>query len=57
MNGATVNCMAICIEGPAAAWGEPPPTHVIAMGSDLGHAGDPVYADGLNLEHAAVGSA
>ena len=57
MNGATVNCMAICIEGPAAAWGEPPPTHVFAMGCDVGHAGVLVYADGLNLEHAAVGSA
>ena len=54
-DGATFICMAKCIEGPAAAWGEPPPTHVIAMGCDVGHAGDLVYADGLNLEHAAVG--
>jgi predicted transcriptional regulator/transcriptional regulator with XRE-family HTH domain len=54
-DGATFMCMAKCIEGPAAAWGEPPPTHVIAMGCDVGHAGDLVYADGLNLEHAAVG--
>jgi predicted transcriptional regulator/DNA-binding XRE family transcriptional regulator len=54
-DGATFMCMAKCIEGPASAWGEPPPTHVIAMGCDVGHAGDLVYADGLNLEHAAVG--
>jgi predicted transcriptional regulator/transcriptional regulator with XRE-family HTH domain len=54
-DGATFLCFAKCIEAPAAAWGEPPPTHVIAMGCDVGHAGELVYADGLNLEHAAVG--
>ncbi len=54
-DGATFLCFARCIEGPAAAWGEPPPTHVIAMGCDIGHAGDIVYADGLNLDHAVVG--
>jgi predicted transcriptional regulator/DNA-binding XRE family transcriptional regulator len=54
-DGATFLCFARCIEGPASAWGEPPPTHVIAMGCDVGHAGELVYADGLNLEHAAVG--
>jgi hypothetical protein len=54
-DGATFLCFAKCIEGPATAWGEPPPTHVIAMGCEVGHAGDLVYADGLNLEHAAVG--
>jgi len=54
-DGATFLCFARCIEGPASAWGEPPPTHVVAMGCDVAHAGDIVYADGLNLEHAAVG--
>jgi predicted transcriptional regulator len=54
-DGATFLCFARCIEGPAAAWGEPAPTHVIAMGCDVAHAGDIVYADGLNLEQAAVG--
>ncbi len=54
-DGATFLCFARCIEGPAAAWGEPPPTHVIAMGCDIGHAGDIVYGDGLNLDHAVVG--
>jgi len=54
-DGATFLCFARCIEGPAAAWGEPPPTHVIAMGCDIAHAGEVVYADLLNLENAAVG--
>ena len=54
-DGATFLCFARCIEGPAAAWGEPPPTHVIAMGCDVGHASEVVYAAGLNLEQAAVG--
>ncbi len=54
-DGATFLCFARCMEGPAAAWGEPPPTHVIAMGCDVAHAGEVVYADGLNLEQAAVG--
>ncbi len=54
-DGATFLCFARCIEGPASAWGEPPPTHVIAMGCDVAHAADLVYADGINLEHAAVG--
>jgi len=54
-DGATFLCFARCIEGAPAAWGEPPPTHVIAMGCDIAHAGEVVYADGLNLEHAAVG--
>jgi predicted transcriptional regulator/transcriptional regulator with XRE-family HTH domain len=54
-DGATFLCFAKAIEGPAAAWGEPPPVHVIAMGCDVAQAGDVVYADGVNLEHAAVG--
>ncbi len=54
-DGATFLCFARCIEGPAAAWGEPPPAHVIAMGCDVAHASEVVYADLLNLENAAVG--
>ncbi len=54
-DGATFLCFAKCLEGAAAAWGEPPPTHVVAMGCDVAHAGEVVYADGLNLEQAAVG--
>ena len=36
-------------------WGDPPPVRVVAMGCDIAHAPDVVYADGLDLETAAVG--
>ena len=54
-DGATFLCFARCVVGPAAHWGEPPPTHVIAMGCDVGHAASLVYADGIDLERAVVG--
>ncbi len=54
-DGATFLCFARCVTGPAAAWGEPPPIHVIAMGCDVSNAADMVYADGLDLARAAVG--
>lgn len=54
-DGATFLCFARCVVGVAATWGDPPPTHVIAMGCDVGHAADVVYGDGLDLETAAVG--
>ena len=54
-DGATFLCFARSVSGPAAAWGEPPPTHVIAMGCDVSNAADMVYADGIELERAAVG--
>ncbi len=38
-----------------SAWGEPPPAHVVAIGCDIAHAGELVYADGLDLGAAAVG--
>ena len=40
---------------PAAHWGEPRPVHVVAMGCALAHAGEVVYADGLDLDRARVG--
>ncbi len=40
---------------PGRAWGEPTPCTSIAMGCDIGHAPDLVYADGIDLERAAVG--
>jgi predicted transcriptional regulator/transcriptional regulator with XRE-family HTH domain len=43
------------ITGRPTRFGEPPPVHVVAMGCDISHAPDIVYADGLNLETAAVG--
>ncbi len=54
-DGATFLCVARCVTGRAAHWGEPPPTHVIAMGCDIAHAGNLVYADGIDLERAVVG--
>lgn len=54
-DGAKFLCFARSVTGRAAQWGEPPPTHVIAMGCDIGHAGSLVYADGIDLERATVG--
>ena len=54
-DGATFLCFARSVTGRAAQWGEPAPTHVIAMGCDVGHAGSLVYADGIDLERATVG--
>ena len=54
-DGATFLCFARAVIGRAAQWGEPPPTHVIAMGCDVGHAPSLVYADGLDLDRATVG--
>lgn len=54
-DGATFLCFARAVEGPPARWGEPAPVHVVAMGCDVSRAGDVVYADGLDLERAAVG--
>ena len=54
-DGAKFLCFARSVTGRAAQWGEPPPTHVIAMGCDIGHAGSLVYADGIDLDRATVG--
>ena len=54
-DGATFLCFARSVTGRPARWGEPAPTHVIAMGCDIGHAGSLVYADGIELAQAAVG--
>ena len=54
-DGATFLCFARSVTGRAAHWGEPPPTHVIAMGCDIRHAASLVYADGIELERATVG--
>ncbi len=54
-DGATFLTIARCLAAPAAHWAEPPPVHVIGMGCDIAHAPDLVYADGLDLAHAAVG--
>lgn len=54
-DGATFLTLAQTVQGPAAHWGEPPPVHVIAMGCDITRAPELVYADGLDLDAAAVG--
>jgi predicted transcriptional regulator/transcriptional regulator with XRE-family HTH domain len=54
-DGATFLTIAQTVQGPPAHWGEPPPVHVIAMGCDIGRAPELVYAEGLDLETAAVG--
>lgn len=54
-DGATFLTVARSVQGRAAHWGEPPPTHVVAMGCDIARAPDLVYADGIEPKTAAVG--
>jgi predicted transcriptional regulator/transcriptional regulator with XRE-family HTH domain len=54
-DGAAFLCFARTVDSPAARWGEPPPVHVVAMGCSISHAGEMVYADGLDLDRARVG--
>ena len=54
-DGATFLCFARSLTGVAASWGEPAPVHVIAMGCDIGHAAELVYADGIEIPQATVG--
>ena len=54
-DGASFLCFARSVTGTPAHWGEPPPLHVIAMGAQVAHAAEIVYADGIDLERAAVG--
>jgi predicted transcriptional regulator/transcriptional regulator with XRE-family HTH domain len=51
----TFLCFARAIVGRPAHWGEPPPVRVVAMGCDISHAPELVYADGIDLTDAAVG--
>lgn len=54
-DGAAFLCFARSVQGVPGPWGEPPPSHVVAMGCDLAHADSLAYADGLDLDRAAVG--
>ena len=54
-DGAAFLCFARTVTHPGARWGDPPPVHVVAMGCAIEHAGDVVYADGLDLDRARVG--
>jgi predicted transcriptional regulator/transcriptional regulator with XRE-family HTH domain len=53
-DGATFLCVARTVRG-KAPWGEPAPLHVVAIGCDIGHAADLVYADGIDIARATVG--
>jgi predicted transcriptional regulator/transcriptional regulator with XRE-family HTH domain len=54
-DGQTFLCFARAITSRPAHWGEPPPVRVVAMGCDISHASEVVYADGIDIETAAVG--
>lgn len=54
-DGGTFLCFARTVARMAANWADPKPVHAIAMGCDIVHADEIVYADGLNIEHATVG--
>lgn len=54
-DGATFLTFARAIAAPVTRWGEPAPMHVVAMGCDIGRAGEIAYADGLEIPRAAVG--
>ena len=54
-DGAAFLCFARAVSHPGARWGDPAPVHVVAMGCAIEHAGEVVYADGLDLDRARVG--
>jgi len=54
-DGAAFLCFARTVSTPASHWGEPAPVHVVAMGCNVAHAGELIYADGLDLERSKVG--
>ncbi|MBO1073233.1 helix-turn-helix domain-containing protein [Roseomonas marmotae] len=54
-DGASFLCFARMIAGPVTRWGEPVPTHVVTLGCDISHAGEVVYADGMDLGTCRVG--
>ncbi|MCZ8146733.1 MAG: short-chain fatty acyl-CoA regulator family protein [Roseomonas sp.] len=54
-DGATFLTFARAIASPTTRWGEPAPMHVVAMGCDVGRAGEIAYADGIEIGRAAVG--
>ncbi len=54
-DGAAFLCFARTVTHPGARWGDPAPVHVVAMGCAVEHAGEVVYADGLDLDRARVG--
>ena len=54
-DGTAFLCFARTVSGPALHYGEPRPTHVVAMGCSIEAAPLVVYADGLDIAHGRVG--
>ncbi|RVT91952.1 XRE family transcriptional regulator [Rhodovarius crocodyli] len=54
-DGARFLCFARTVQGQGRGWGDPPPLHVVAMGCDAAHAGDILYAEGMDMKHDPVG--
>ena len=54
-DGTAFLCFARTVRGPALHYGEPRPTHVVAMGCSIEAAPLVVYADGLDIAHGRVG--
>ena len=54
-DGVAFLCFARTVSHPGTHWGDPAPVHVVAMGCAIEHAGEVVYADGLDLARARVG--
>ena len=53
-DGARFLCFAKVVTGAAMAWNEPPPSHAIAMGCEIGRASEVVYGDGIALSQATT---
>jgi predicted transcriptional regulator/DNA-binding XRE family transcriptional regulator len=53
-DGARFLCFARVVTGVSTGWGDPPPRNVVTMGCDIEHAGDVVYADGIDLARGAT---
>jgi predicted transcriptional regulator len=54
-DGASFLTVARAIAAPTVNWGEPAPTHVVAIGCDISRAEELVYGDGLDIPKATVG--
>jgi predicted transcriptional regulator/plasmid maintenance system antidote protein VapI len=52
--GARFLCFSRVVSGVSTGWGEPTPRSVITLGCEIGHAGEVVYADGIDVEQAGT---
>ena len=53
-DGATYLCFARVVTGIANSWNDIAPAHVIALGCEIGRAGEIVYADGIDIARAVT---